>query len=250
VAAQAEWSRDERKGRRMKFDKFALVTGGNRGIGNAIVRGLCERGVRTLFTCRNPHDGQLAMMEMAPYARLLDFHPLELSDNQSVEALLNYVRQKYGYLDILVNNAAVNYDSWQRVAKVAMAEVEYTMDVNLLGPWRMCNSFIALLKSRENARIVNVSSGAGAIENLTGATPAYSLSKNGLNMLTISLAADLKDAGIAVNAADPGWVRTAMGGENAPKSAEEGADTIVWLALDASQKLTGGFFRNRTSVSW
>ena len=109
---------------------------------------------------------------------------------------------------------------------------------------------IPLLKARENGRIINVSSGAGSIENLTGETPAYSLSKNGLNMLTISLAADLADDGIAVNAADPGWVRTEMGGENAPESAEEGADTIIWLALDVPQKLTGGFFRNRTSVSW
>ncbi|WP_136799639.1 MULTISPECIES: SDR family NAD(P)-dependent oxidoreductase [Desulfosediminicola] len=234
----------------MDNQKLALVTGGNRGIGNAVVRGLCERGVRTLFTCRNPHDGQLAMMEMATHARLLDFHPLELSENQSVETLVHYVTTKYGYLDILINNAAVNYDNWQRVSKVAMAEVEYTMDVNLLGPWRMCNNFIPLLKARENSRIINVSSGAGSIENLTGETPAYSLSKNGLNMLTISLAADLADDGIAVNAADPGWVRTELGGENAPNSAEEGADTIIWLALDAPQKLTGGFFRNRTSVSW
>lgn len=234
----------------MTYDTLALVTGGNRGIGRAVVAGLCRRGIRTVFTCRNPHDGQIALMDMAEYVRLLDFHPLEVSDNDSVAALTSYITRKYGYLDILINNAGVNYDTWQRAAKVAISEVEYTIDVNLIGPWRMCNGCIPLIRKRGGGRIVNVSSGAGTIANQDGSTPAYSLSKNGLNMLTKSLAADLQGSGIVVAAADPGWVRTDMGGNQATKSPEEGADTIIWLATDAPANVSGGLFHNRERVDW
>lgn len=234
----------------MTRPKLALVTGGSRGIGLAIVKLLCQRSVKTLFTCRNPHDGQIAMMDLARYARFLDFHPLELTDNESVVALMEYVQRKYGYLDILINNAGVNYDTWQRVTRVAIPEVEYTFDVNLLGPWRMCNIFLPMMLKQRSGRIINVSSGAGTIDSQDGSTPAYSLSKNSLNMLTKSLAADLQNVGISVNAVDPGWCRTAMGGEDAPQSSEEGADTIVWLATEADESVTGGFFRNRKPIQW
>jgi NAD(P)-dependent dehydrogenase (short-subunit alcohol dehydrogenase family) len=192
----------------------------------------------------------MAMMELSAHARLLDFHPLEVSDNESVTLLADYVQKKYGYLDILVNNAGVNYDTWQRARNVTISEVEYTIDVNLIGPWRMCNKFIPFMLKQGEGRIINVSSGAGKIENQDGSTPAYSLSKNGLNMLTRSLAADLEGTGISVNAVDPGWVRTSMGGTNAPSSAEEGADTICWLAAEAPKDLTGKFFHNRKEVCW
>lgn len=234
----------------MPQPRLALVTGGGRGIGLATVRLLCDRSITTIFTCRNPHDGQLALSELGALARLADFHPLELTDNGSVAELTEYVRRKYGYLDILVNNAGVNYDTWQRASKVAISEVEYTIDVNLLGPWRMCNALIPLMLARGGGRIINVSSGAGCIAQQDGSTPAYSLSKNGLNMLTKSIALDVQGTGIVVNAADPGWVRTDMGGADAPKSPEEGADTIVWLATEADPVISGKLFRNRAAIDW
>ena len=92
------------------------------------------------------------MSEFGPLVRLADFHPLELTDNASVKELAEYVRCKYGYLDILVNNAGVNYDIWQRASKVAISEVEYTLDVNLLGPWRMCNALIPLMLGQGGGR--------------------------------------------------------------------------------------------------
>jgi len=234
----------------MRQPRLALVTGGCRGIGLATARLLCSRSIPTIFTCRNPHDGQLALSAFGPLVRLADFHPLELTDNASVTELAEYVRCKYGYLDILVNNAGVNYDIWQRASKVAISEVEYTLDVNLLGPWRMCNALIPLMLGQGGGRIINVSSGAGCIAQQDGSAPAYSLSKNGLNMLTKSLALDLQGTGIVVNAADPGWVRTDMGGTDAPKSPEEGADTIVWLATEADSSFSGRLFRNRTIIDW
>lgn len=234
----------------MSQQRLALITGGGRGIGLATLKLLCQRSVKTIFTCRNPHDGQLAIGELGPLARMADFHPLELTDNESVQDLAGYVKKKYGYLDILVNNAGGNYDTWQRASKVAIAEVEYTLDLNLLGPWRMCNALIPLMMARKSGRIINVSSGAGSIASQDGTTPAYSLSKNGLNMLTKSLAMDLRTTAIVVNAVDPGWVRTDLGGANAPKSPEEGADTIVWLATEADPGITGKFFRNRMVIDW
>lgn len=234
----------------MTRHKLALITGGSRGIGLAAVKLLCQRSIRTLFTCRNPHDGQAVMAELSAWARFLDFHPLELTDNSSVAALADYVSRKYGYLDILINNAGVNYDTWQRAGSVAIPEVEYTIDVNLMGTWRMCNAFLPLMRRQGSGRIINVSSGAGTIESQDGSTPAYSLSKNGVNMLTRSLAMDLRGTGISVNAVDPGWVRTAMGGNSAPKSPEEGADTIIWLAAEAEAAVTGGFFRDRRLIDW
>lgn len=234
----------------MTRHKLALITGGSRGIGCAAVQLLCRRSIRTLFTCRNPHDGQAVMAELSAWSRFLDFHPLELTDNGSVTELAGYVTRKYGYLDILINNAGVNYDTWQRAGSVAIAEVEYTLDVNLMGIWRMCNAFIPLMRGQGSGKIINVSSGAGAIDSQDGSTPAYSLSKNGVNMLTKSLARDLQDTGITVNAVDPGWVRTSMGGESAPKSPEEGADTIVWLAAEAEPSMTGGFYRERRLIPW
>ena len=228
---------------------LALVTGGNRGIGHQIVKQLCQEGVQTIFTSRNPHDGLAALDRLAPHRNLLDYHPLDVSDNASVQELYDHVAKKYGRLNILINNAGANYDTWHRVSHVSMAEVEYTLNVNFLGPWRMCNVFIPMLKE-SRGKIINLSSGAGTIASQDGSTPGYSLSKNGLNMLTKSLAADLQTAGVTVNAVCPGWVRTDMGGPNAPRSPQQGAETVVWLATLPDSNLTGGFYRDKRQISW
>ncbi len=233
----------------MKNPLLALVTGGNRGIGHQIVSQLCQNGVLTIFTSRNPHDGLAAMDSLNPHRALLDYHPLDVSENASVQAIYNHVLEKHGRLDILINNAGANYDTWHRVSHVSITEIEYTLSVNLLGPWRMCNAFIPLLK-KSRGKIINISSGAGTISSQDGSTPGYSLSKNGLNMLTKSLAADLQSSGVTVNAVCPGWVRTDMGGKNAPRSPQQGAETVVWLATLPDSNLTGGFFRDKKHIAW
>ena len=231
-------------------EKIALVSGGCRGIGQAVVHQLCRQQVRAVFTCRNPHDGHTALAAMGSMAKYAAFHPLEVTDEGSVAALTTFIQRRYGRLDVLVNNAGTGYDAGQRAGRVAMSEVSHTIDVNLLGPWRLCNSLLPLVRASGAGRIINVSSGAGCLASHDGSVPAYAVAKAGLNMLTFCLARDLAEENIAVNAVDPGWVRTEMGGPNAPKSPAEGADTIVWLATEAAQSLSGGLYRNRSRIDW
>lgn len=230
--------------------KTALVTGGSRGIGLQVVKELCCQNINTIFTSRNPHDGMTVFGTLKEHKQYITYHPLEVSDNASVEDLFKFVSAKFPRLDILINNAGTNYDSWQRASSVAMAEVEYTISVNLLGPWRMCNAFIPLLRKSKDGRIINVSSGSGSFDSINGSTPAYSLSKNALNMLTRSLAADLRETSITVNSVCPGWTRTDMGGPNAPRSVLKGAESIVWLATRAQNSTTGEFFRDKKTICW
>lgn len=150
----------------------------------------------------------------------------------------------------MINNAAINYDTWHDVTNADLKEVEQTIDTNILGVWRVTQAFIPLLKKSSSARIVNVSSGGGSLASQTGATPAYSLSKLGLNALTMQFASALKKDGILVNSICPGWVRTSMGGIAAPRSAKSASKGIVWAAQIEDKSLTGKFFRDKKEIDW
>lgn len=175
---------------------------------------------------------------------------MDVSDQGSVDRIREYVNQKFGHLDILINNAGINYDTWQHAANADLSNVTETLDTNLLGPWRMSNAFIPLIKKAGDGRIVNVSSGSGAISGMTGGTPAYSVSKAALNVLTIKLGAELEGTGILANAVCPGWVRTDMGGSGATGSPEKGAETIVWTAELPGGGPNGKFFRDMQEISF
>ncbi|MEO1655420.1 MAG: SDR family oxidoreductase, partial [Bacteroidota bacterium] len=229
--------------------KLALVTGANRGIGYAVVQTLLERGVSTILTSRKAPDGQKAVQELQGLGDL-HYHPLDVDDPASVESIQQFVSHQFGKLDILVNNAGINYDTWQSTVTADLQVVRDTLETNLLGPWRLSQAFIPLMKKQAYGRIVNVSSGAGALSGMGGGTPAYGISKAALNALTIKLAAELKDSGILVNAVCPGWVRTDMGGSGARRSPEKGAETIVWLAELPKGGPSGGFFRDKQPISF
>ncbi len=117
-----------------------------------------------------------------------------------------------------------------------------------MGPWRMCQAFIHMMKQQGYGRIVNVSSGSGSLTEMGGGTPGYGISKAALNALTIKLAAELQGTGILVNAVCPGWVRTDMGGSDATRSPEKGAETIVWLAQLPEGGPSGKFFRDKREI--
>lgn len=229
--------------------KTAIVTGANRGIGLEISRQLGQLGVKVIMTARNEEKGEAAYSQLKEEGLDVHFHALDVTNEESVGMLARDVKEQYGALDILINNAGIFMVDKNRILDIDLDTVRKTMETNVYGPLRLSQVLAPLLKKSEAGRIVNVSSGMGAIEDLGGWDPAYSLSKTALNVLTIQLADALRDSGVLVNSMCPGWVRTDMGGSSAPRSVKEGADTAVWLATGEVGR-TGRFFRDRKEISW
>ena len=229
------------------MDKIALVTGANRGIGKEVCRQLAERGARVLLSARDLSKAEAAVDELA-----LDnviAAQLDVSDEASIAALRDRIESEFGRLDILVNNAAIHYDNWQSAVTADLNVVQEALVTNLYGPWRLTQALLPLLKKSDRARIVNVSSGAGALTTMAAGPPAYSTSKVALNALTRMLAAELQPDGILVNSICPGWVATEMGGAGG-RPIPDGAAGIVWAALLPDDGPSGGFFRDEQQLDW
>jgi NAD(P)-dependent dehydrogenase (short-subunit alcohol dehydrogenase family) len=164
------------------------------------------------------------------------------------------VKRIYGRLDILVNNAAILIDApggfKASLFDLTSDTLRRTMETNLLGPVRLIQAAAPLMREQAYGRIVNISSGAGQLSDMGSGYPAYRMSKTALNALTRIAASELGGGDIKVNAMCPGWVRTEMGGPDADRSPEEGADTAVWLATLPDTGPTGGFFRDRKPIAW
>jgi NAD(P)-dependent dehydrogenase (short-subunit alcohol dehydrogenase family) len=222
----------------MSESKVVLVTGTSRGIGREIARALAARGCR-VFAGQRSGAGPAGTETVV----------LDTADPASVAAAAARVAQAAGRLDVLVNNAAILLDEGTPLLEVAEADFRRTLEVNTLGPWRVAKAFAPLLA--RGGRIVNVSSSGGQMATMGGwVAPSYNTSKAALNALTLQLAAALKPRGIAVNSMCPGWVRTDMGGPGAPDTVEQGADTAVWLALEAPPSLSGRFLQHRREIPW
>jgi NAD(P)-dependent dehydrogenase (short-subunit alcohol dehydrogenase family) len=230
--------------------RIALITGANRGIGFEICRGLARQGVHTLLTGRDARKAGTAAEKLAAEGLDVRPHQLDVTDPQSVERLRAFVVAEYGRLDVLVNNAALYIDDRHSLLTVDLGVMQHTMDVNVYGPLRLIQAFVPLMKKQGYGRVVNVSSGIGELSSLGPSYPAYRLSKIVLNLHTRILAGELRGTGILVNAMCPGWVRTDMGGPSAPRSAEEGADTAIWLATLPDDGPHGKFFRDRKVIPW
>jgi NAD(P)-dependent dehydrogenase (short-subunit alcohol dehydrogenase family) len=175
-----------------------------------------------------------------------------VTDQQSVDRAIREIVSEHSGLDILLNNAGILIDKSHRPTETDLAIIRETFETNMLGPLRLSQAVIPMMKKNHYGRIVNVSSSAGSFESMAGSnySPAYSLSKAALNALTIMLSTELKGTNILVNSMDPGWVRSDMGGPRAPRSLEEGADTAVWLATLPDGGPSGGFFRDRKKAAW
>ncbi len=229
----------------------ALVTGAYRGIGLEVARQLAARGYAVVLTARDPAKAETAARALQD-AGLAGVVParLDVTDDGSVEAARRFVEERFGRLDVLVNNAAILYDSWQRAETADLKTVREAFETNTLGPWRVSQAFIPLLGAGGHGRIVNVSSESGSLSLMGGGTPAYGVSKAALNALTRMLADELRPARVLVNSVCPGWVATEMGGPDAPRSVEEGAAGIVWAATLPDGGPTGGFFRDGRPLAW
>jgi NAD(P)-dependent dehydrogenase (short-subunit alcohol dehydrogenase family) len=221
----------------------ALVTGANRGIGLEVCRQLARLGFTVLLGARDAGRGARASRQLGggPISPVV----LDVADDESVRAAAAGIER----LDVLVNNAAILYDTWQHGVDADLDQVHEAFETNLLGAWRVTQAVLPLLRASPAGRVVNVSSGAGALHDMGGGTPAYRTSKAALNALTRIFAAELRRDGILVNAICPGWVATDMGGAGG-RPVADGAAGIVWAATLPEDGPTGGFFRDGRPIAW
>jgi NAD(P)-dependent dehydrogenase (short-subunit alcohol dehydrogenase family) len=231
--------------------RTAIVTGGNRGLGFEIARQLAGHGVFVVIGSRDPAKGEAAVASLAGTDAEVASFALDVNDTRSCQRFVEHVAKHHGVPGILVNNAGVYPESTDaRVLDTPTAVWRETFETNLFGALRMCREVVPHMKKLRYGRIVNVSSGLGQLHQMGEGSPAYRVSKVALNALTRTLAAELAGTGILVNSMSPGWVQTDMGGEEAPRSVQEGADTAVWLGLLPSSGPSGQFFRDRKPIPW
>lgn len=230
--------------------KYALVTGGNKGIGFAICQGLLAAGFDVIVAGRSLDNAKAAAEKLQSTNSKVRVVELDIADDQSIDQAVKHLSQEIPQLDVLVNNAGIYPDEGVNILTISRELLNRTMNTNTFGPIRTSQAFLPLLEKAPQARIINVSSGYGQLDGLSFDVPSYCLSKLTLNGATIMLAEALQAKGIVVNAIDPGWVKTDMGGSSAPRSPEQGADTAIWLATEASQKLSGKLFRDRREISY
>jgi len=233
-----------------KFDKkIALVTGANRGIGLETAKQLSQLGLKVILTARDRTKGERAAKELTEQGLDVVFHKLDVSDKENIVSVCNAIEKKFSRLEVLVNNAAILYDSNQSTINADLDIVNQALETNLYGPWLLCQAFIPLMKRNNYGRIVNVSSGAGSLHFMNGGAPAYGISKVALNALTKKLASELSGTNILVNSVDPGWTATDMGGKGG-RPVEEGAKGVVWACLLPDNGPSGGFFYDGQIEPW
>ncbi len=222
--------------------KTVLITGAYRGLGFEVARQLSDRGWKVILTARRKAQGSAAAAKL----KNASFLELDISEDASVRR----AAKKVSALDVLINNAAIMAEGDQDILTIQPEVVARTIATNALGALRVSQAFVPHLLKSSGGRLVNVSSGAGQLSEMGTWSPAYSASKTTLNAITCLLAAALKEKGIAVNSVCPGWCRTDMGGPSAPRSVEEGAAGIVWLAAEAPQDKTALFWRDKAVIPW
>ena len=236
----------------MSDKRVAVVTGANRGIGLEICRQLGKRGdIHVVLTSRDEPKGRSAAKKLAADGADVEFRPLDVTKERSVKALADFIGTVQDRCDILVNNAGILADPrGSRFLDSKVKTYRETLDVNLFGALMLAQALVPLMRKNRYGRIVNVSSGMGQLSDMDIGSPAYRISKAALNALTGILAAELKGSGVLVNSMSPGWVRTDMGGPDAPRTVAQGADTAVWLATLPDGGPTGGFFQDRKPIPW
>ena len=230
--------------------RVALVTGANRGLGFETSRQLLSRGLDVVLAGRD--DGALdrAFRSLGRAEGRAMTVRMDVTDPASIASAQRAVSDRFGAVDILVNNAAVLVSENDDVLSISSDAYRRTFETNVFGAIEVSRVFVPAMARAGYGRVVNVSSGAGQLARMSDYAPAYSMSKTALNAFTRILAHTYRDSGVLVNSADPGWVRTDMGGPSAPRSLQEGADTIVWLATLPNDGPTGGFFHDRHPIDW
>jgi NAD(P)-dependent dehydrogenase (short-subunit alcohol dehydrogenase family) len=232
--------------------RVAVVTGGNRGIGMEISRQLAYLGYRVVLTARDAQVATEAAQRLsAASGGEVTGIRLDVTDGDFVRDAFTQVVDRYDRVDVLVNNAGIAIDGPEhRASAPDLVRVGRTLETNLLGAWRCCAEAVPLMRTHGYGRIVNLTSTMASLELTRSPTsPAYRISKTGLNMLTRVLAAELEGTGILVNSVSPGYTKTDMS-PDAQRTVEDGAETPIWLATLPDDGPTGGFFYERQPLAW
>lgn len=239
----------------MTDERIAVVTGGNRGIGFEVCRQLGEAGWHVVLCARDAGAGAEAVEELERADLSVELRRVEVARREHARSLGQYLFDTYGRVDLLVNNAGIMIETSREhgsysadILEVSPQTLMEIFNVNTLGAVRISQALAPLMG--EGARIVNVSSGMGALTDMDGGWAGYRMSKTALNALTRILHDRLKDRGILVNSVCPGWVSTGLGGPKAPVSPMEAAANIVWLGASEEVTAGGGFYRDRAPIDW
>ncbi len=248
---------------KMSGQKVALITGANKGIGFETARQLAQKGIKVFIGARSAARGEEAAAKLKAEGLDVEFVALDLDNPATYTAIASQLEGRFGKLDILINNAGVNLEGTpglpvQPASQTTMETYRKTFDTNVFKTIAVTQALLPLLKKSDSGRIVNLSSILGSITLHADTNspiydfkvPAYDISKAALNAFTVHLAYELKDTPIKVNAAHPGWVKTDMGGSNAPMEIEDGAKTSVQLATLLADGPTGGFFHMGEALPW
>jgi NAD(P)-dependent dehydrogenase (short-subunit alcohol dehydrogenase family) len=234
----------------MTDQRVALVTGGNRGIGLEICRQLAKMGVRVVLGSRDAAKGVAAAGELIATGFSVEARDLDVASEESIRDCMNWIRRDLTRLDVLVNNAGIMVEEGDPDPEREIQIIRDTMQTNVYGPLLLSRLATSIMKSRRYGRIVNLSSSMGSLAEMGSGYIAYRMSKAAINVVTRVVAAETQGMGILVNSVDPGWVQTEMGGRGASRTVQKGAETPVWLATLPDDGPTGGFFRDRKTISW
>jgi NAD(P)-dependent dehydrogenase (short-subunit alcohol dehydrogenase family) len=231
--------------------RVALVTGANRGIGFETARQLLAKGLFVVMTGRDVRAVERARRTLsAEGQRRATAVQLDVTSVETIAAAHRALIEEFSAVHVLVNNAAVLLGENDDALSISTDDYRRTFETNFFGAVEVCRAFVPGMARAGYGRVVNVSSGAGQLSTMSSYAPAYSMSKAALNAFTRILADAYRGSGVLANTVDPGWVHTDMGGPSAPRSPEQGADTIVWLATLPDDGPTGGFFRDRRQIEW
>jgi NAD(P)-dependent dehydrogenase (short-subunit alcohol dehydrogenase family) len=211
---------------------------------------LLQRGMRVVMTGRDLDAIEEARRGLGKIGRDAVSVVMDVANPASIAAAFAGIRKQVESVDVLVNNAAVLLYENDQPLSIPLDAYRQTLETNLLGVIETCRLFVPPMAERRYGRVVNVSSGAGQLSRMSTYAPAYSISKAALNAFTRILAETYRNQNILVNAVDPGWVRTDMGGRSAPRSVEQGVDTTLWLATLPDNGPTSGFFHDRRAIEW
>lgn len=235
--------------------KIALVTGANRGLGFETSKQLAKKGFKVYMASRDEQKGKMACEILSSAGLNVVALKMDVTKTKDIRSAVDLFKSNNETPDVIVNNAGVflemlsdsgNNESILNVDPVIILK---TIETNTMGPLKLLQAFVPMMKDKDYGRIVNISSGMGQLQEMGGKAPGYRISKTSLNALTKILQAELSDTKITVNSVCPGWVKTDMGGDSAPRSVEEGVATTVWLATTDNPP-AGKFFRDKEEINW